>query len=224
MSCNTLAVINTLAAYENVLQLIGAFVSFSIAYVSYRGLKETQSPTLLRLATAFFFLGFGFVIEGLVGFGENAFVPELAAFTATLFLAGLLLETTGYFFLAFSHVIDVLISKRIGMALLLFPVITVSGAQFSDILRLLSFYFVLYGVVETLYAYARNRKPDTLLIASGLGLIAGGTLTEWLSLLNPGVNVLSLVQIIMKEVGLLILFVPVINFTFGRKEKWNGPV
>jgi hypothetical protein len=219
-----LAVVNTLASYQDVLQFIGAFVAFSIAYVSYRGLKETQSPALLRLATAFFFLGFGFVMEGLVGVGEGALIPGLAAFTATLFVAGLILETTGYFFLAFSHVIDVLISKRIGLALLLFPVVTVSGAQFGDILRLLSFYFVLYGVVETLYAYARNRKPDTFLIATGLALIAGGTLAEWLSLLNPAVNVLSLVQIIMKEVGLLILFVPVLNFTFRRNEKWNGPV
>ena len=202
-----------MAFIEDMLQFLGVFVSFSIAYVAFRGVRQTESSTLLRLATAFVFLGFGFMVEGLVGL--SALVPILPVSTTTIVVAGLLLETTGYFFLAFSHAIDVILSKRMGAALLVFPVITLTGAQLADILSILSFYFVLYGVVETLYSYARTRKPDTLLIAVGLALIGVGIFVQWLSLLYLQVEVLSLVQIIMKEMGLLILFTPVLRFAIG---------
>jgi hypothetical protein len=201
-----------MATIEDVLQFMGVFVSFSIAYVAFRGVRRIHSSSLLRLTTAFVFLGFGFAVEGLVGL--NQIIPNLP-FSTMAVVAGLLLETTGYFFLAFSHAIDVMISKRVGAALLIFPVISLSGTQLVDILSVLSFYFVLYGVVETVYSYARTRRPDTLLIAVGLALISFGTFVQWLSLLYLNVDVLSLLQIIMREIGLLILFTPVLSFAVG---------
>jgi hypothetical protein len=210
-----------MALIQNLLQFIGVFVSFSVAYVSYRGVRQTESTSLLRLAIAFVFLGFGFLVEGLVGLGQ--IVPSLPMSTTTVVVGGLLLETTGYFFLAFSHAVDVMLSKRMGAALLVFPVITLSGTQLADVLSILSFYFVLYGVVETVYSYSRNRKPDTLLIALGLSLIGVGTFLQWLSLLYQYVGVLSLVQIILQEMGLMILFTPVLNFAVGG-AKVNGPI
>jgi len=196
----------------DVLQFIGVFVSFSVAYVAFRGVRQTQSSSLLRLATAFVFLGFGFAVEGIVGLGQ--LIPALP-FPTVAVVAGLVLETTGYFFLAFSHAIDVMISKRMTVALLMFPVITLSGAQLIDILSVLSFFFVLYGVVETASSYIRTRKPDTLLITAGLALLSVGIFIQWLSLLYLNVDVLSLMQIIMKETGLLILFTPVLRFAVG---------
>jgi len=210
-----------MALIQNLLQFIGVFVSFSIAYVSYRGVRQTESSTLLRLATAFVFLGFGFLVEGLVGLGQ--ILPSLPVSTSVVVVGGLLLETTGYFFLAFSHAVDVLLSKRMGAALLVVPVVTLSGAQLADVLSILSFYFVLYGVVETGYSYARTRKPDTLLIALGLSLIGVGTFLQWLSILYQYVGVLSLLQIILQEMGLLILFTPVLRFAVGG-VKVNGPI
>jgi hypothetical protein len=201
-----------MAMIEDVLQFMGVFVSFSIAYVAFRGVRRVHSSSLLRLTTAFVFLGFGFAVEGIVGLSQ--IIPNLPFSTMTV-VAGLLLETTGYFFLAFSHAIDVMISKRVGAALLIFPVISLSGTQLIDILSVLSFYFVLYGVVETVYSYARTRRPDTLLIAVGLALISFGTFVQWLSLLYLNVDVLSLLQIIMREIGLLILFTPVLSFAVG---------
>lgn len=210
---------------DDLLQFIGVFVSFSIAYVAYRGVRQTESSTLLRLATAFIFLGFGFLVEGLVGLGQV--VPSLQLSATAVVVGGLLLETTGYFFLAFSHALDVILSKRLGAALLLFPVISLTATQLADVLSILSFYFVLYGVVETVYSYKRNRRPDTLLIAAGLALIGAGTFVQWLSLLYLQVDVLSqvllLLQIIMKEMGLLILFTPVLNFAV-RGVRLDGPV
>lgn len=197
----------------DILQFIGVFVSFSIAYVSFKGFRKTESSSLLRLTTAFVFLGFGFLVEGLVGFGQ--LVPTFSLTATTIVVAGLLMETTGYFFLAFSHAVDVMLSKKTSVALLVFPVVTLTGVQLSDILSILSFYFVLYGVVETVYSYARTRKPDTLLIAMGLSLIGVGTFFQWLYLLYQYVGVLSLLQIILQEMGLLILFTPVLSFAKG---------
>ena len=206
---------------EDLLQFIGVFVSFSIAYVSFKGVRKTESSSLLRLATAFVFLGFGFLVEGLAGLGQ--LVPSFSITTTTVVVGGLLLETTGYFFLAFSHAIDVILSKRLGMALLVFPMISLSGTQLADILSFFAFYFVMYGVVETVYSYTRTRKPDTLLIAMGLSLIGTGTFFQWLSLLYQSVVVLTLLQIILQEMGLLILFTPVLRFAMGG-VKLDGPV
>ena len=216
-----MAVQSDMGLIQNLLQLIGVFVSFSNANVAYKGVRQTESSSLLRLATAFVFLGFGLLVEGCVGLGD--LVPSIPVSTTAVLVGGLLLETTGYFFLAFSHAVDVMISKRMGAALLVFPVITLSSTQLTDVLSILSFYFVLYGVVETVYSYARTRKPDTLLIALGLSLIGAGTFFQWLSLLYQYVGVLSLLQIILQEMGLLMLLTPVISFG-GKGARMNGAV
>jgi hypothetical protein len=209
--------LDAIGVITTVLQFIGVFVSFSIATVSYIGLRKTESSTLLRLTTAFIFLGVGFAVEGLVGLGN--IIPQAPATTATALVAGLLLETMGYFFLAFSHAVDVMLSRRLVPALLIFPVISMGSTQLSEILGLMSFYFILYGFVETLYSYKASKNPDTLLIACGLAMIAVGTFTQWLSVLYISVNILPLIEIIVTEMGLMMLFVPVIGFAIGRDKK-----
>lgn len=211
-----------MALIGDMLQFIGVFVSFSIAYVSFRGVRHTESSSLLRLATAFVFLGFGFLVEGIVGLG--ALLPSLSVTATAVVIGGLLLETTGYFFLAFSHAVDVMLSKRMGAALLVFPLISLTGTQLQDVLSFFAFYFVMYGVVETLYSYSRTRKPDTLLIAMGLSLIGAGTFFQWLSLLYQYVGVLTLLQIILQEMGLLMMFVPVLTFRSPGGVKLDGTV
>lgn len=202
-----------MALIESMLQFIGVFVSFSVAYVALKGVKHTESMSLMRLGLAFAFLGFGFFVESLVGLGQ--LVPRLSITATDVVVGGLLLETTGYFFLAFSHAVDVVLSKRMGAALLILPVISISGPDLANILSILSFYFVMYGVVETFYSYTRTRKPDTLFIAMGLALLGVGTFFQWLSLVYQYVAVLSLLQIILQVMGLTILFTPVLRFAVG---------
>ncbi len=214
-----------IAVIQNVLELVGVFVSFSIAYVSYRGLKQTESPVLLRLAAAFTFLGLGFLLEAVIGLGSMTSAVSAVTTTviAALVIAGPLMETVGYFFLAFSHVVDVVFSRRLGAAMMLVPVVSVSVVQTTNALDILSFYFILYGVVETVYAYAHNRKPDTLITAAGLAMLGAGTFIPLLSLLYPEVYLLSLFQIILKEIGLMILFIPVLNYALGAR-RIVGPI
>jgi len=206
----------------DLLQFIGVFVSFSIAYVAFRGVRQTESSSLLRLTTAFVFLGFGFLVEAIVGLGN--LLPSFSVTATTVVVGGLLLETTGYFFLAFSHAVDVMLAKKMGAALLVFPLVSLSGAQLQDMLSFFAFYFVMYGVVETIWSYKRIRKPDTLLIAMGLSLIAVGTFFQWLSLLYQDVGVLTLLQIILQEMGLLMMFIPVLTFRTSGGVKLDGTV
>ena len=206
---------------EDILQFVGAFVAFSIAIVSYKGVKQTNSSSLLRLAAAFVFLGAGFMLEGLYGFSSLNLLPGFEVSLATLLIAGLFLETAGYFFLAFSHMLDVFFDKRMGVMLALFPLMAINQTSLEVILTSLSFYFILYGVVETLFAYSKNRNPNTLLIACGLAVIAGGW---WISLVSPDGLMLNILQLLMKEVGLVALFIPVLRYTFTKKSGWNGPV
>jgi len=210
-----------LVLLENVLQFVGAFVAFSIAAVSYKGVRQTHSTSLLRLAAAFVFLGAGFLLEGLVGFSSLSIIPGFEVSLTTLLISGLFLETAGYFFLAFSHMLDVVLDKRMGVMLALFPLMAINQTSLEVILTSLSFYFILYGVVETLFAYSKNRNPNTLLIASGLAVIAGGW---WISLMSPDGLMLNIVQLLMKEVGLVTLFIPVLRFTFNKKSGWDGPI
>ena len=207
---------------RDILQFIGVFVSFSIAYVAFRGVRHTESSSLLRLATAFVFLGFGFLVEAIVGLGQ--LFASLSETATAVVIGGLLLETTGYFFLAFSHAVDVMLAKRMGAALLVFPLISISVAQLQYVLSFFAFYFVMYGVVETVWSYKRTRKPDTLLIAVGLSLIASGTFFQWLSLLYQYVGVLTLLQIILQEMGLLMMFIPVLTYRSGGGVKLDGTV
>jgi len=206
---------------ENALQFVGAFVAFSIALVSYKGVKQTRSSSLLRLSAAFMFLGTGFLLEGFYGFGSLALLPGFEVSLTTLLIAGLFLETAGYFFLAFSHMLDVVLDKRMGVMLALFPLMAINQSSLAVVLTSLSFYFILYGVVETLFAYSKNRNPNTLLIASGLAVLAGGW---WMSLAFTDGLLLNIIQLLLKEVGLVTLFIPVLKFSLSKKGGWNGPV
>lgn len=208
--------------FENALQFIGAFVAFSIAVVAYKGVRETSSSSMLRLAAAFGFLGAGFVLEGLEGVGAFASVPVLEVSLATIIVAGLFLQTVGYFFLAFSHILDVVLSRRFGPLLILIPIFALSQASVETVLRSLSFYFILYGVLETALSYTKSRNPNTLFIATGLGMLAAGW---WVSLAAPDMLLLTLLQLLMREVGLIALFVPVLRFSFRKPgEILNAPV
>jgi hypothetical protein len=209
--------------FENALQFIGAFVAFSIALVAYKGVRETSSSSMLRLAAAFVFLGSGFVLEGLEGIGAFASIPGLALSLATILIAGMFLQTVGYFFLAFSHVLDVVVSRRVGPLLVLLPIFAISPTSVETVLRSLSFYFILYGVLETGLSYSKTRNPNTLFIAAGLGMLAAGW---WVSLAAaPDVALLTLLQLLMREVGLVALFVPVLKFSFRKPgDLLNAPV
>lgn len=197
--------------FEDGLNVLGAFVGFSVAYVSSQGYRETRSPTLLRLALAFVFLGASFALSGVAGFVEFSSISEVAVVAWVLVLGAAALETAGYFFLAFSHALNVM-SSRLGVL----PALTMITSV-PMVLKALSLYFLLYGLVETSLSYGRIKKAETLLIASGLALIALAEFTRLVSSLYPTDLILPILSLTVKIAGFLALFVPVLRFSLRKR-------
>lgn len=193
---------------ENVLQIIGAFVVFSVAFVSYYGYKKTDSPTMIRLTIAFLLLGCGFSISGIGGIlnlniqTSNTFVAEIIVISAAS------LETAGYFFLAFSHMMNV---KGIGRMATV-PTFAFAAVVPVAALKAIAIYFLLYGIIETGLAYFKLKKFETLAIAVGLILIASAEFIRWASFLYPTEGIILAVSLVIRVLGFITLFIPVIKF------------
>jgi hypothetical protein len=207
-----------IAVSEDILHLVGAFVTGSVASVALRGYRETGSPALLRLTTAFTFLTVSFALAGVTGSGLGLALGVLfgsallVASGSALLIAGAL-ETAGYFFLAFSHVLNVGFQGRTRLGPLAVVLLPAEAA-----LKILSLFFLLYGLVETTMSYAKQHRSTTLLIALGLALLGGG---EFVRLLAPiqFTDLLELTSLVAKVLGFGILYVPVVQFS---RQKGGG--
>jgi hypothetical protein len=188
------------------LELVSAFIGFAIAFIAFKGYRLTTSPTLLRLALSFFFLGFGFSIQGIVGFLGIQISSDAIVLVSTILIIGTLLETIGYFFLAFSHAINALGKRMLVPAVIFVPMAA---------LRTFAIYFLLYTLVETSLSYIKIKKQETLMITIGIGLILISEFTKWLSFFevsDPLFSVFSLVKVI----GLIAIFIPVTKFQLKK--------
>lgn len=198
---------------ESALNLVGAFIGFSVARIAKQGYRETGSPTLLRLMVAFVFLGSGLGITGvssLVDLSTLHSISILAIAVSTLLGVAAFLETAGYFFLAFSHGIN---ARSMGKGSTLMPLLVTPLTATSALLKSLSFVFLLYGVVETIMSYFVYKKRQTLLIGIALGLIALGELVRWVSIFDPGISVVLIISVALKVAGLFVLYTPVMQFS-----------
>nr|AIF15970.1 hypothetical protein [uncultured marine thaumarchaeote KM3_72_A09] len=198
---------------EEYLAIVGAALGFLIAYVSYRGYKQTRSPTLLRLGAAFLLLGISYSFTGFHGLAANGLLPNFAILVGTFAVLAYSLETAGYFFLAFSHMLNVKGLKRGSFV----PLVVFSPGAIAAGLKSLSFYFLLYGVTETLLSYVRTRNRGTLVIAAGLAMLATGEFTRWIGFFYGPASDLVLLSVFVKVVGLSTLVVPIMKFMWlGR--------
>lgn len=204
---------NVPLAYAGIVQLVGAIISLSVCYVSFKGFKIIGSPTLARLALSFLLLGSGLLIESL-----RSFLPQLIGLVTLLLLIAVTLQTIGYFFLAFSHAIDVLSLQKISIV----PVVAITPISAIFTMRALSFYFLIYGAVETFLSYSKLKRKDTMLVGVGLSVIALGELVGWLSYFYPPNNILALTSAVLKVFGFSTLFLPVAKFSMLRGEKLHA--
>lgn len=193
--------------------LLGSFIGSMVAYSSFKGYKITGSPTLVRLAFAFFLLSLGLIIEGTKEiFGSLIGFLDLSVLEASL-------QASGYFLLAFSHAMNVLtIQKiqRIGTLGFLAPIAL--NALFT--LRSLALLFLLYATTETFLSYLREKKRNTLIIALGLVFLIVGELLRWLSYFYPPLSLISIFSISLKVIGFSTLLIPVV-ILIGRGGKYH---
>jgi hypothetical protein len=193
---------------ENILNLVGFLVGLAIGIVSIIGFRNTGSPTLFRLAIAFFSISIGFFVIW-AGYMVEDFVIQSGSLERWIQTLGIAIQTVGYFFIAFSHSIKSLFPKsKYFRSIGIFPLFLVSSVQIEHIFRSVSFILLAYGAIETILSYFENRNKGAISVATGLSMLALGEFVGWYSFVFPE-SILYFASMIIKIGGLIALFIPV---------------
>jgi hypothetical protein len=193
---------------ENILNLVGFLVGLAIGIMSIIGFRNTGSPTLFRLTVAFFSISSGFFVIW-AGYMVEDFVIKSGSIERWVQTLGIVIQTIGYFFIAFSHSIKSFFPKsRYFRSVGIFPLFLVSSVQIEHIFRSVSFILLAYGAIETILSYFENKNKGAISVAVGLALLALGEFLGWYSFVFPE-SILYSVSMTIKIGGLIALFIPV---------------
>jgi len=193
---------------ENILNLVGFLVGLSIGVMSFIGFRNTGSPTLFRLTIAFISISLGFFVIW-TGYMVEDFVIKSGSIERWIQTLGIIIQTIGYFFIAFSHSIKSFFPKSSYFRSVgILPLFLVSSVQVEHVFRSVSFILLAYGAIETMLSYFENRNKGTIWVSLGLGLLALGEFLGWYSFVFPE-SILYTASMIIKIGGLISLFIPV---------------
>jgi hypothetical protein len=193
---------------ENILNLVGFLVGLGIGIMSLIGFRNTGSPTLFRLTIAFFAISTGFLVIW-TGYMVDDLVIKAGVLERWVQTLGIVSQTVGYFFIAFSHSIKSFFPKsRYFRSIGIFPLFLVSSVQIEHIFRSVSFILLAYGAIETILSYFENKNKGAISVATGLSLLALGEFLGWYSFVFPE-SILYSVSMTIKIGGLVALFIPV---------------
>jgi len=193
---------------ENILNLVGFLVGLSIGVMSFIGFRNTGSPTLFRLTIAFISISLGFFVIW-TGYMVEDFVIKSGSIERWIQTLGIIIQTIGYFFIAFSHSIKSFFPKSSYFRSIgILPLFLVSSVQLEHVFRSVSFILLAYGAIETMLSYFENRNKGTIWVSFGLGLLALGEFLGWYSFVFPE-SILYTASMIIKIGGLISLFIPV---------------
>ncbi|MDH3395184.1 MAG: hypothetical protein OEL52_03405 [Nitrosopumilus sp.] len=193
---------------ENILNLVGFLVGLSIGIMSFIGFRNTGSPTLFRLTIAFISISIGFFVIW-TGYMVEDFVIKSGSIERWIQTLGIIIQTIGYFFIAFSHSIKSFFPKSSYFRSVgILPLFLVSSVQLEHVFRSVSFILLAYGAIETMLSYFENRNKGTIWVSFGLGLLALGEFLGWYSFVFPE-SILYTASMIIKIGGLISLFIPV---------------
>ncbi len=187
---------------------MGFLVGLLIGIMSLIGFRNTASPTLFRLTIAFFSISIGFFVIW-VGYTVEDFIIKSGSLERWIQTVGIIIQTIGYFFIAFSHSIKSFFPKsRYFRGIGIFPLFLVSSVQIEHIFRSVSFILLSYGAIETMLSYFENKNKGAISVSVGLGLLALGEFLSWYSFVFPE-SILYSVSMTIKIGGLIALFIPV---------------
>jgi len=193
---------------ENILNLVGFLVGLAIGIMSYIGFRNTGSPTLFRLTIAFFSISAGFFVIW-SGYMVEDLVIKSGHIERWIQTLGIVIQTVGYFFIAFSHSIKSFFPKSSYFRSVgILPLFLVSSVQIEHIFRSVSFILLAYGAIETMLSYFENKNKGAISVSAGLGLLALGEFLGWYSFVFPD-SILYPASMIIKIGGLIALFIPV---------------
>ncbi|PIY90101.1 MAG: hypothetical protein COY74_03295 [Nitrosopumilales archaeon CG_4_10_14_0_8_um_filter_34_8] len=183
-------------------------VGLAIGIMSLIGFRNTGSPTLFRLTIAFFSISAGFFVIW-AGYMIEDFVIKSGNIERWIQTLGIVIQTVGYFFIAFSHSIKSFFPKsRYFRSVGIFPLFLVSSVQIEHIFRSVSFILLAYGAIETMLSYFENKNKGAISVSVGLALLALGEFLGWYSFVFPE-SILYSISMTIKIGGLIALFIPV---------------
>ncbi|MGH9992003.1 MAG: hypothetical protein ACREAZ_05070 [Nitrososphaera sp.] len=192
---------------ELAMNLLGLVISAFIGRFAYAGYSAVASPNLLRLTFAFIFIAIGFAM--LTG---SLFV-ETRESSRTIATIGLGAQAVGYFFIAFSHSVksfDFAPPRYFAFLPLAITPFVIPGNSIEHLVRSISFILLVYVSIETMASYMQNRRTSTLMIGSGLGLLALAEIIAWYNFVYPGQ--FFYIAIALKVGGFGLIFVPFSKF------------
>ncbi|EGP94313.1 hypothetical protein MY1_1559 [Nitrosarchaeum koreense MY1] len=183
-------------------------MGLAIGIMSLIGFRNTGSPTLFRLTIAFFSISAGFFVIW-AGYMVEDFITKSGNIERWIQTLGIVIQTIGYFFIAFSHSIKSFFPKsRYFRSVGIFPLFLVSSVQIEHIFRSISFILLAYGAIETMLSYFENKNKGAISVAVGLALLALGEFLGWYSFVFPE-SILYSISMAIKIGGLIALFIPV---------------
>ena len=183
-------------------------MGLSIGTMSFIGFRNTGSPTLFRLTIAFISISLGFFVIW-TGYMAEDFIIKSGSIERWIQTLGIVIQTIGYFFIAFSHSIKSFFPKSSYFRSVgIFPLFLVSSVQIEHVFRSISFILLAYGAIETMLSYFKNRNKGTIWVSLGLGLLALGEFLGWYSFVFPE-SIMYPISMIVKISGLISLFIPV---------------
>ena len=193
---------------ENILNLVGFLIGLAIGIMAYIGFRNTGSPTLFRLTIAFLSISIGFFVIW-TGYMLEDFVIKSGNIERGIQTVGIIIQTVGYFFIAFSHSIKSFFPKsNYFRSVGILPFFLVSTVQLEHIFRSISFILLAYGAIETMLSYFENKNKGAISVSVGLALLALGEFLGWYSFVFPE-SILYSISMIIKIGGLIALLIPV---------------
>ena len=193
---------------EEILNLIGFLIGLTIGIMAFIGFRNTGSPTLFRLTIAFFAISLGFFVIW-TGYMVEDFVIKSGTIERWVQTLGIVIQTIGYFFIAFSHSIKSFFPKSSYFRSVgILPLFLVSSVQLEHIFRSVSFILLAYGAIETMLSYLDNKNKGAISVSLGLGFLALGEFLGWYSFVFPE-SILYPISMVIKIGGLIALFIPV---------------
>ena len=193
---------------ENILNLVGFLIGLAIGIMAYIGFRNTGSPTLFRLTIAFLSISIGFFVIW-TGYMIEDFIIKSGSIERGIQTVGIIIQTVGYFFIAFSHSIKSFFPKsNYFRSIGILPFFLVSTVQLEHIFRSISFILLAYGAIETMLSYFENKNKGAISVSVGLALLALGEFLGWYSFVFPE-SILYSISMIIKIGGLIALFIPV---------------
>ena len=195
-------------------------MGLAIGIMSYIGFRNTGSPTLFRLTIAFLSISLGFFVIW-SGYMVEDFVIKSGSIERGVQTVGIIIQTVGYFFIAFSHSIKSFFPKsNYFRSIGILPFFLVSTVQLEHIFRSISFILLAYGAIETMLSYFENKNKGAISVSVGLALLALGEFLGWYSFVFPE-SILYSVSMTIKIGGLIALFIPVSKVPL-KKIKFDG--